>query len=378
MKIIPSLILACLTGLGCHAPLYAQSSFSDNPEVTQFISDMGQKYAYDGAALEAMFASVEPNDTVLTAILPGVSAESRSWQRYRAQFLTDRRIREGVAFWNQHPATLAKAEAEFGVPAEIIVAIIGVETEYGRHMGRFNVFRSLATLAFNYPPRAEFFRGELEQFLLLTRENGIPPMSVKGSFAGAIGIPQFMPGSQRRYGVDFDGDGHIDLWHSPDDAIGSVARFLHEHGWQPGAPIAEPLPGGQYFPPDLTTGSQPRYQGAELAQRGLPIPPAQYNEPLALIALDTPEIPDEDWIGHANFYAITRYNHSSFYAMSVFQLGEAVRAAREQPGEGVIGNAAPAAPSPSGRTSRHRPALGESQKKASHRHPAGNKAKKKH
>ena len=220
---------------------------------------------------------------------------------------------------------LARARALYGVPEEVIVAIIGVETVYGRNTGGFSVFEALATLAFQYPRRAEFFRSELEQFLLMARENNLDPLSIKGSYAGAIGIPQFMPGSQRRYAVDFDGDERIDLSNSREDAIGSVARFLEQHGWQAGQPVTVPanLPGT----PDATlieAGIRPSLKVGDLLQRGIKANAAPEST-VALVDLVSPGRDTEYWLGFENFYVITRYNRSSFYAMSVFQLGEALR-----------------------------------------------------
>jgi membrane-bound lytic murein transglycosylase B len=211
------------------------------------------------------------------------------------------------------------------VPEEIIVAIIGVETEYGGNTGGFRVLEALATLAFNYPRRAEFFRTELEQFLLLTRENGLEPLSVKGSFAGAIGIPQFMPGSQRRYAVDFDGDQRVDLSGSVDDAIGSVARFLEQHGWQAGQPIAtRARTSGEPQRSLIEAGIRPSLKVADLTEQGI-LTSADPEHSVALIDLVSPGRETEYWLGYENFYVITRYNRSSFYAMSVFQLAEEIR-----------------------------------------------------
>jgi membrane-bound lytic murein transglycosylase B len=211
------------------------------------------------------------------------------------------------------------------VPPEIIVAIIGVETEYGGNTGNFRVLEALATLAFHYPRRADFFRTELEQFLLLARENGMDPVNMRGSFAGAIGIPQFMPGSQRRYAVDFDGDQKIDLSSSVDDAIGSVGRFLEQHGWQAGQPIAV-LARARGEPERnlIEAGIQPTLLVAELAQQGITAD-ADAQATVTLVDLVSPGRPTEYWLGYNNFYVITRYNRSSFYAMSVFQLAAAIR-----------------------------------------------------
>ncbi len=304
----------------------ASGSFADNPEVIEFASNLAQREGFDRNDLLERFARIAPNDKVLQLIKPPVSPTQRSWERYRQRFINERRISRGVQFWQENPATLARARAQFGVPEEIIVAIIGVETEYGRNMGNFSVLEALATLAFYYPRRAEFFRTELEQFLLLSRENLMDPLAVRGSFAGAIGIPQFMPGSQRRYAIDFNGDGVIDLSGSTVDAIGSVARFLEQHGWVAGAPIA--VPARTRAEPDralIEAGIQPTLKVGELAQQGI-YADADPNGVVTLVDLVSPGRSTEYWLGFDNFYVITRYNRSSFYAMSVFQLAEEIRA----------------------------------------------------
>lgn len=303
----------------------APRTFASDPEVISFTREMQDKHGFDSAELLAHFGKISPNASVLKAIQPPSSPLQRSWERYRPRFINEIRIEHGLSFWETHRATVAKASAQYGVPEEIIVAIIGVETIYGRNTGKYSVLEALSTLAFQYPPRADFFRTELEQFLLLSRENKMSPLAIKGSFAGAIGIPQFMPGSQRRYAVDFDGDGRIDLSGSPEDAIGSVARFLEQHGWLPGAPIAVPanLPGE----PDkawIEAGIRPRLKVAELFEKGV-LADAPPQETVTLVDLVTPGKDTEYWLGFENFYVITRYNRSSFYAMSVFQLAEALK-----------------------------------------------------
>ncbi len=303
-------------------------TFTDNPSVLAFAKDMEFREGFDANELIKLFSSVSSNAKVIQLIKPPTTSGQRSWERYRSRFLTDRRIDGGVKFWQTHKNKLQEASQRYGVPSEIIVAIIGVETEYGKNTGGFKVLEALATLAFDYPPRAEFFRTELEQFLLLTRENHLDPLSVKGSFAGAIGIPQFMPGSQRRFAVDFDNDGKIDLSNSPEDAIGSVARFLEQHGWQAGSAIAFPAQLSHAPAPEwLEAGVRPNMEINQLKQQGVNTV-ADGNAPVALIDLVTPGQETEYWLGLNNFYVITRYNRSSFYAMSVFQLAEAIREKR--------------------------------------------------
>ena len=321
------LMLAAISALANAAPNSAPGSpsFADDPAVIEFAHDLETRHGFKAEELISQFAQARPNATVLKLIQPPSSPLQRSWERYRPRFLNERRIDGGVRFWQENEGQLAKATALYGVPPEIIVAIIGVETEYGRNMGGFRVFEALSTLAFDYPPRAEFFRTELEQFLLLARENSLDPLTVKGSFAGAIGIPQFMPGSQRRYAVDFDGDQRIDLANSVDDAIGSVARFLEQHGWQTGQPVAiAAMTSGTPDAELLQAGLRPSLKVGDLADKGIRanIDP---QATAALIDLVSPGKETEYWLGFENFYVITRYNRSSFYAMSVFQLAEEIR-----------------------------------------------------
>ncbi len=324
-------LLAAALGFGLFAltaPVRAaqpQPTFADEAQVVEFAMDMENRHGFDAQALLSQFGQVRPNAKVLQLIKPPASPLQRSWERYRPRFLNDRRIDGGVRFWQANAAQLARARALYGVPEEIIVAIIGVETEYGKNTGGFRVLEALATLAFHYPPRSDFFRTELEQFLLLSRENALDPVSVKGSFAGAIGIPQFMPGSQRRYAVDFDGDQRVDLSGSFDDAIGSVGRFLEQHGWLAEQPIAVPaMSNGAPVDGLIQAGIRPSLKVADLASQGIAAN-ADAAGTVALVDLVSPGKETEYWLGYENFYVITRYNRSTFYAMSVFQLAEEIR-----------------------------------------------------
>ncbi|MGE5490884.1 MAG: lytic murein transglycosylase B [Actinomycetota bacterium] len=324
------LAVQALVPVALAAPSQAPESFADDPMVVEFVQDMAKRHQFDADELLRQFALARANPTVLKLIRPPETPQQRSWERYRPRFLNDRRIDAGVRFWEANRATLARARAFYGVPEEIIVAIIGVETEYGRNMGKFHVLEALATLAFRYPPRSDFFRTELEQFLLLARENGMEPWSIRGSFAGAIGVPQFMPGSQRRYAVDFDGDRRVDLTGSIDDAIGSVARFLEAHGWQAGQPVA--MPARLAGEPDralIEAGIRPTLKVANLRQQGI-VSDADPQATVTLVDLISPGAPTEYWLGYENFYVITRYNRSSFYAMSVYQLAEAIKMRMQQ------------------------------------------------
>jgi membrane-bound lytic murein transglycosylase B len=309
----------------------AAGAFAERAEVRDFIRQMVDRHGFDERSLAAIFADVRREPLVLKLIAPPPPDFKRSWEAYRARFLDPLRIRGGVAFWNEHADALGRAAQVYGVPAEVIVAIIGVETIYGRVTGEFRVVDALATLAFDYPRRAPYFREELEQFLLLSRETGADVFAARGSFAGAIGLPQFMPGSIRRYAIDFDGDGRIDLRSNPADAIGSVARFLAEHGWVPGGPVYYPtrIDDGARLAPLIDAGIEPQFSSEQLSGFGVS---AMGDVPdgtsLALIDLPNGDAEPTYLLGARNFYVITRYNRSSFYAMAVLELADALRSAR--------------------------------------------------
>lgn len=324
-----ALVAALVGGAFCAFVATAQApSFAERPEVRSFIAEMVERHGFPQRALETLFANARLQDSVLTAITP-LPPGTRSWQNYRANFVNARRIEGGVQFRRAHAAALERAERMFGVPPEIVVAIIGVETEYGRNSGTFRVLDALATLAFDYPRRAEYFRSELEQYLLYTRESRLDAAALRGSYAGAIGIPQFMPSSIRRFGVDFDGDGRRDLRGSPADAIGSVANFLAAHGWVAGAPVALParVTGEAYRP--LADGEVvPIHRADLLREAGVEFAGSVEPEtPCVLIELETPDEPPVHIVGLQNFYALTRYNRSSFYAAAVSELAAEIRAA---------------------------------------------------
>lgn len=313
------------------APPDSAQVYADREEVRDFISSMADRHGFDPAALNETFAKVRRSPEVLRLIAPPPAGFRKSWDAYRTRFLDPLRINEGVRFWQEHEAALERAREAWGVPPEFVVAIIGVETIYGRITGNFRVVDALATLAFDYPRRAPFFREELEHYLLLARDQRFDPLQPRGSYAGAIGLPQFMPGSIRRHATDFDGDGRIDLATSPVDAIGSVARFLSRHGWVPGEPthfeatIADPHRLG----PLIDSGIEPQWTIDELAQWGVgstgPIGP---DVRLALIDLPNGDRPPSYVLGARNFHVITRYNRSSFYAMAVIELARALARAR--------------------------------------------------
>lgn len=325
MKLFPALSLCCLLA----SPCVQADTYAGRADVQAFVAEMQARHGFDAARLEALFERTQPIPAVLKAIAPPADPGVRSWAAYRQRFIEPRRIAAGLDFWKKHRATLAKAEATSGVPAELIVAIIGIETLYGKHLGRFDCFAALTTLAFDYPPRAELFRRELEALLLLARDEGRAPDSYQGSFAGAIGLPQFLPSSIRAYAVDFDRNGRIDLAASPADAIGSVANFLKEHGWESDGPVAVPVKvgaGGTAQPETLIAeGILPARRPAEMREFGIEVPADAPDAPAALIDLVTPHAATEYWLGYKNFYVVTRYNRSSFYAMAVAQFAATLK-----------------------------------------------------
>lgn len=320
---------SCLAAFALALPLAAQAQyFSQRQDVRDFIAELSARHDMDQAALERAFVDAEPLPRVIELIKPPAHPGIRSWKRYRSRFLDPVRISAGVSFWQEHEKTLQLAEQTYTVPAEIIVGIIGVETIYGRNMGSFPLLSALATLAFDYPPRAELFRGELEQLFLLAREQGQDVSAYRGSYAGALGLPQFLPSSVREFAVDGDGDGTVDLRDSAEDAIASVANYLARHGWQTGGRIVEPA---RALDPEqaqalVDAGIEPRIDARQLlqAQVWAAQPPAD-GERITLVDLITPGEPTQFWLGFQNFYVLTRYNRSSFYAMAVHDLGQAVK-----------------------------------------------------
>jgi membrane-bound lytic murein transglycosylase B len=308
----------------------APKDYAQREDVRSFILDISQRHGFDTDVLAQWFHQAQPLPKVLKAIQPPKDPGVRSWQAYRDRFVEPRRIAAGIKFWNQHREPLSRVENLYGVPAEIVVAIIGVETIYGRHMGRFETFSALTNLTFDYPPRADLFRRELEALLLLAREEGRSPLSYRGSYAGAMGLPQFLPSSQRQWAVDFDQSGQVDLSGSSIDAIGSVGRFLAEHGWQRGGPILWPTTAqGTGTAELLAEGILPRRLPREMAGFGINVDGAP-EAPAALIDYVTPQAATEYRLGYKNFYVITRYNRSTFYASAVADLAVALRQRMEE------------------------------------------------
>lgn len=319
--------LAAAGGALAPAPAAAEQL---RPEVESFIGEMVVRHGFEQAELVDIFNAAQIQPSIITTI--SQPATSRPWYEYRPLFINSKRISRGLEFWNSHRRTLERARREFGIPEEIIVAVIGVETMYGAQTGKHRVLDALTTLAFDYPKRASFFRDELEHYLLLGRErsaNLADLLSIKGSYAGAIGIPQFMPSSYRRYAVDFDNDGKINLSGSMADAIGSVANYLKSYGWEADQAIALPaLVNGENYRVALFAGQKPGYSAEEMRKLGIVtranFPAGGY---ATLIELENAD-GNEHWLGFNNFYVITRYNRSVHYAMSVLQLAEQIRAAR--------------------------------------------------
>jgi membrane-bound lytic murein transglycosylase B len=281
---------------------------------------MVDEHGFERGALQGLFSEARYQESIIQA-MERPAERVKPWHEYRQIFVTERRIRDGQKFWRDHAATLERAQRDYGVDPAIVVAIIGVETFYGRITGSFRVMDALTTLAFDYPKRSEFFASELAQYLLLTREQDVDPLSLKGSYAGAMGYGQFIPSSYRAYAVDYNDDGNADIWTDPVDAIGSVANYFARHGWQAGAPVVVPAAVSEDHDREMVNVLvRPSLSSAELAARGF--------RPLGDPAPDAPAFPlrlegsdgEEYWLAYDNFYVITRYNRSHRYAMAVYQL----------------------------------------------------------
>ena len=327
-RILLVLLLAFLLDAMGQAGAYP--GYTQRAEVRQFAQALAREQALPEDWVLRILGEARRRDSILKAMMR--PAESKPWHQYRPIFVNPARIDGGVAYWRNHARLLAQVQERFGVDAPYIVAIIGVETRYGRHTGRYRVLDALATLAFDYPPRAPFFRQELGEFLTLVHEENIDPLKVKGSYAGAMGHGQFMPSSYRRYAVDFDGDGIRNLWSSAPDILASVANYLHRHGWQAGGPVAvRARVRGVRWQPVLEAGTKPHVPLAELARLGVTTADDRIpgTEPAALIRLQGEEGP-EYWVVFNNFQVITRYNRSPRYAMAVHQPAQAIREAREE------------------------------------------------
>ncbi len=307
--------------LGVEIP---SGDYQGRADVGAFVKRMAAETDYTEQELVDLFSRVEKQEHLFEK-LDRPAEKELDWYQYRAIFIKPRRVEQGVEFWRKHRQLLDEVSAKTGVPPEIIVAIIGVETFYGTYRGKDPVFDSLVTLAFDYPRRAKFFARELEQFLLLAREQGFDPRALRGSYAGAMGMPQFIASSYRNYAIDFDADGQINLFDSIADITGSVANYFVKHGWQRDGRVARPLVAVEDHSIDqLRPGVKPEYRWAELKQKGL-VSKFDISEqtPVALIRLQQRDHA-EYWAGFQNFYVITRYNHSELYAMAVYQLAKLI------------------------------------------------------
>jgi membrane-bound lytic murein transglycosylase B len=319
----------------------AAGTWAQSPEVAAFAADVAERNGLPLAWVQAQLAQARRVETVRRLIMPPPAGTAKNWAAYRARFIEPQRVAAGLAFWRDHEAWLREAQDRWGVPAQIVVSIVGVETFYGRVMGNFRVLDALATLAFDFPPgrrdRSAFFRSELEELLVFSAREGVDAASLKGSYAGAMGLPQFMPGSINRYAIDMDGDGHIDLLRQPADVVGSVAHYLAEHGWQRGLPthfgVAVPVDTADraaLLAPDI----RPTFSAEQLQARGAVLPEAARGHPglMALVELQNGAAAPSFVLGTTNFWALTRYNWSAYYAMAVIDLAaELRRAAARRP-----------------------------------------------
>lgn len=315
-------------GSGGYHSTFVSGDFGGTPTVDRFIEHMVSMHGFSTEYLNGVLSQARRQYWTLDYMnreAPTVKPRPGAWSRYRAKFLTEQHISRGAAFWQRHAAALQRASRRYGVPPEYVMGIMGVETIYGANVGKDRVLDALTTLAFDYPRRAEYFTEELENFLLMTREERIDPLTPRGSFAGAMGLGQFMPSSFRRWAVDFDGDGRKDLW-EPEDAIGSVANYFAEHGWRVGERVVSAAQANGPQAGLLESGFDTHYSLATLDDHGIR-PRGDFRgerDGVRLLRLSTND-GDEYWLGHQNFYVITRYNHSTHYAMAVHELANAVK-----------------------------------------------------
>jgi membrane-bound lytic murein transglycosylase B len=327
-------VATSFVGLLLTAGTAQSGDYLSRPEVQSFIDSMSAEHGIDATELQRVLGDAEYQSTVVRLIGPtpsGPAQGPRSYPAYRAKFVTKPRVAAGVRYWDLNEPSLRRAEVEYGVPAEVILGILGVETAFGRNTGSFRVVDVLATIAFDGPRRQDYFRDELKELLLLAHERGMDPLSFKGSYAGAVGLPQFMPSSYRKLAVDFDADGVIDLNGSPADAIGSVASYLRSYGWTPNESATVPvrLPAGKQS--ELVSGLERVYEIPELKQHGVRFTTARLPKGrCSVVELPVPGKPSKYVAGFGNFEAITRYNRSTFYATAVLDLADAIHSAHRQ------------------------------------------------
>ena len=318
-----------------HAKASAGPAYGRQPTVLAFAAQASAHHGLDATWVERHLAQARRQEAVRRLIMPPPAGTAKNWAAYRARFIEPQRIAAGLAFWRANQRWLDLAEARWGVPPGIVAAIVGVETFYGRMMGSFRVIDALATLSFDFPPgrkdRSDFFRSELEAFFVMCQREGSDPLAVQGSFAGAMGLPQFMPSSVNRFALDFDEDGHIDLQRSAADVVGSVAHFLAQAGWQRDLPTHHAV----MVPVDTTARATllapdivPSFTAAQFAQHGALLDDAgsAHDGLLALIELQNGDRAPSYVAGTRNFYVVTRYNWSSYYAMAVIELAQALQA----------------------------------------------------
>ena len=308
----------------CFASPLQAGPYNETPESCEFVREMSERYGFEAERVSAILANAQRRDSILEAI-SRPAEKTLEWHEYRRIFMRDERIEQGVSFLRKHQEAFERAEREYGVPASIVAAIIGVETWYGTYKGKYRVLDALATLAFDYPPRSRFFRSELAQYLLMTREQGFDPMALTGSYAGAMGYGQFISSSYRHYALDFDGDDVADILTNPVDAIGSVANYFHAHRWQTGEPVAERVSDSLPKSSPLLTGElRPTLTVTDYQQAGIipkmDVPGDAKARVIRLVGDEGSEL----WLTYHNFYVITRYNHSHLYAMAVHQLAGAL------------------------------------------------------
>jgi len=333
VKALLGIVFAASLALRLEAAAAQPHPYVERAEVKRFIGEMVHGHGFARKDLNRVFARAWFQPAIVRAMSQPAETALASWQAYRALFVNAQRIDAGVQFTVRNAEPLGRAAAEFGVPEEIIVAIIGVETIYGRNLGTYRVIDALSTLAFDYPKRAEFFRAELESYLVFAREMKIDPLRVKGSYAGAIGIPQFMPGTYRRFAVDYDGDGQANLAGSAADAIGSIGNFLRAHGWVRGEPVAAIADvSGDAWRALIEAGVTPSRRAGDLAGLGIKSRIALPADTLcALIELESPGQPAEVRVTLQNFFVLTRYNRANLYAAAVLDLAAELVRARSAP-----------------------------------------------
>ena len=317
--------LAPLAALFSFQLAQADAAFLARPDVQRYIDEQVASGQFNRPELEAVFANVELKPNIIKIL--DKPSTSRPWYQFRKSTVGEQTIADGVAFWRANAAALTRAEQQYGVAPEVIVAILGVESHYGRNTGSFRLVDALSTIGFDYPRRAEFFRKELTEFLLLARKRA-GPLTLKGSYAGAMGWPQFMPSSFRKWAVDFDGSGHRDIWSDSDDVIGSVANYFQRHGWRHGADVILPAsvqPGPQ-IDQLVADKFNLHYTVGELKKMGVtPQAPVADDVPAVLVPLETAPGVTEYWLGLNNFFVITRYNRSTLYAKAVQEIADQLR-----------------------------------------------------